>query len=305
MEDDGDLAFSVAETGHSPNLIYPPKGPHTHTFIILHGRGSNAQSFGPVFMLSANSSGKSLRDLLPGMKFVFPTAKRRRMAASNRCTISQWFDIVSLKEPYSHGHVQIDGLMESSKYIHQIIAQEMDLVPCNHIILGGLSQGCAAGLYALLTFIPPEVQNDGYNPSIGAMVGMSGWLPFSKHIDEALHDDQKHGGEDPFVRGDVANQKPDPSKEMQALNFVRESIDFPPLASSESSTLQTSVFLGHGTADDKVDIRLGEEAASTLRDMGMDVTWRSYQDFHHWYKEPDEIDDIITFLQDKVGVETC
>ncbi|MCJ1479289.1 hypothetical protein MMC13_007974 [Lambiella insularis] len=298
MKDDGDLSFSDLSSGHPPLLVYQPKGQHTHTFIILHGRGSNAQSFGPEFMLSEHSSGKSLQDLLPGVKFVFPTARRRRMAGSNRCTIPQWFDIISVKDAYAHGDVQIEGLRESSVYIHEIVWQEMNLVRCKNIILGGLSQGCAAGLYALLTFIPPRTRNDGCDLSIGAMVGMSGWLPFCKEIDEMMCNGEKYGrADDPFERGAGAEQKLDASTE--ALNFVRENIDFPPLTGPGLSFLQTPIFLGHGTADKQVDIRLGEEAASTLKGIGMDVTWVAYRDFYHWYKEPDEIDDIITFLRDK------
>lgn len=34
----------------------------------------------------------------------------------------------------------------------------------------------------------------------------------------------------------------------------------------------------------------------------MDVTWKVYEGFGHWYKMPDEIDDIVRFLQEKVGV---
>lgn len=34
----------------------------------------------------------------------------------------------------------------------------------------------------------------------------------------------------------------------------------------------------------------------------MDVTWRAYSGFGHWYKVPDEIDDVVSFLKDKLGV---
>lgn len=70
--------------------------------------------------------------------------------------------------------------------------------------------------------------------------------------------------------------------------------------------LQTPVFLGHGSADPKVSVCLGQRMASALSDeFGMDVTWKAYQDFGHWYKVPDEIDDAVEFLRTKVGVPSA
>ncbi|MCJ1243832.1 hypothetical protein MMC30_001029 [Trapelia coarctata] len=296
--DDGDLSFSKPPSDHPELLVYHPKGPHTHTFIILHGRGDNAQSFGPGFMLSEHSSGKSIQDLLPGMKFIFPTAKRRRMAAQNRCTIHQWFDIVSLKDTSKQEDVQVEGLRESTAFIHQIIKDELHHIPCNSIILGGLSQGCATALYSLLTFEPAQTEIPQTRTAIGAVVGMSGWLPFCKQILDIIAQEEDTGGEDdPFDRCEQVSAG---SKEVQALGFVRENIDMPPLTTLEPLAPKTPVFLGHGTADDTVDVSLGKEAASALRGLGNDVTWAAYRGFYHWYKEPDEIDDIITFLQEKM-----
>lgn len=171
---DGDLGLSRPPADHPELLVYLPKGPHTHTFLILHGREGSAQGFGPQFMLAEHSSGKSLRDLLPGMKFIFPTAKRRRMAAQNRCIIHQWFDIVSLKDTSRREDVQVEGLRESTASIHRIIKKEMQYVPGSSIILGGLSQGCATALYPLLTFEVSQSENSETRTPIGAMVGISG-----------------------------------------------------------------------------------------------------------------------------------
>ena len=35
------------------------------------------------------------------------------------------------------------------------------------------------------------------------------------------------------------------------------------------------MFMEHGMGDDKVGVRLGEEAVGTLRALGMDVEWRT------------------------------
>jgi hypothetical protein len=31
------------------------------------------------------------------------------------------------------------------------------------------------------------------------------------------------------------------------------------------------------------------------------VTWKEYPDLAHWYKSPGEIDDVIDFIQKKIG----
>lgn len=76
-------------------LTIPPLGEkHTHTLILLHGRGSNAERFGLEFLSSAN-----LQPRLPTVKFVFPTARKRRSTVLKRIPINQWFDNYSLDDP--------------------------------------------------------------------------------------------------------------------------------------------------------------------------------------------------------------
>lgn len=303
--DDGDVSYSRPSESHLEPLIFPPKREHTHTFILLHGRGGAGNSFGPEFLVAETSCGKPLQELLPGMKFVFPTAKRRRMARSNRCTINQWFDLFSLDDTCFRNELQVEGLRESSSFIHKIIQDEMELIPCSNIIIGGLSQGCATALYVLLTFQPPPPRNMEESISLGAMIGMSGWLPFCKAIIEVAENLSLPVGQgDIFALDGVAGSESNPRKEIQALNFLRDNIDLPPLAISCPAALKTPVFLGHGTADEKVKIDHGQDAAAALEMLRMDVTWVAYQDFYHWYKEPDEIDDIVAFLRKKLGFES-
>ena len=113
------------------------------------------------------------------------------MAASNGCTVSQWFDIISLKDISQQAEVQTEGLRESSMLIHQIIMQEIALIPCQNIISSWLSQGCAAALYAFLTFNDPTLEGNKIHHVIGAIVGMNGWLPFRKQIDEIMNGAKK------------------------------------------------------------------------------------------------------------------
>jgi len=73
---------------------------------------------------------------------------------------------------------------------------------------------------------------------------------------------------------------------------------------SDHMCLSTPIFLGHGKLDEKVNVKLGEEAASVFSSMGMQVSWKSYPDLGHWYKVPEEIDDIVQFIHEKVEWDT-
>lgn len=37
-----------------------------------------------------------------------------------------------------------------------------------------------------------------------------------------------------------------------------------------------------------------------MKSIGFPVEWRSYSEQGHWYKIPEEIDDIVAFIQAKV-----
>ena len=145
-----------------------------------------------------------------------------------------------------------------------------------------------------MTFEPVQTEITRAPTAIGALVGTSGWLPFCKHIlDFVGQEGDTNGGDDSFDRGEHYSTG---SRGLQALGFLRDNIDMGHPHYVRALALKTPVFLRHGTADDTVDVSLGKEAASALKGLGIDVTWIAYRDFYHWYKEPDEIDDIITFL---------
>ena len=282
-------------------LVIPSKARHTHTFVLLHGRGSKAHEFGIDFIASRTSSGKMLPQLFPGMKFIFPTAKKRRAAAYNRAVINQWFDhypVEDLEDLSEHQDIQIEGLRESGAFVRQIILEEAKAVTLENVLVGGLSQGCAMALHVLLSF-ESDVVEDG---ALGGFVGMSGWLPFRDSLEEIIHPTRNHSeADDPSERGkDKVHDNQ--SVGTCVMDFVRDIMDLPPTTTDLPACLQTPVFLGHGELDAKVPAKLGRQAASTLEAMGMDVTWRGYEKLGHWYKVPEELDDIANFLQYKVGI---
>ncbi|GFF43314.1 LOW QUALITY PROTEIN: acyl-protein thioesterase 1 [Aspergillus udagawae] len=305
-----------SKTYPSP-LVIPPlrNDQHTHTIILLHGRGSNGEDFGHVFIESTD-----IAQRLPTTKFIFPTASRRRSTVMKRIPINQWFDNYSLKDPNTRTELQIDGLQESSEFLRRLVDEEAKLLSndsavgdgYSRIVIGGLSQGCAAAVFCLLGGFP-SASEYGEGKHLGGYIGMSGWLPVEREISGLLKMEEGNQGEsksgteedddDPFAHDTDGDDVP---AHIQAVNHIRDILGMPPFQSDaddsenalRASHLKTPVFLGHGSADPN----LGRRMASILSDgFGMDVTCKAYEEFGHWYKVPDEIDDMVLFLKEKAG----
>ena len=298
-------------------LTIPPlnNNRHTHTIILLHGRGSNSERLGHVLLEIT-----ALAQRLSTVKFVFPTARKRRSTVLKRIPIHQWFDNYSLEDPNTRTELQVEGLEETSCFLRGLVDEEARLLRegnanangdgYGRVVIGGLSQGCAAAVFCLLGGFP-SLSNGGDGETrqspVGGFIGMSGWLPFEREIAGLLNGEseaEEDDDDDPFSHDD--EDEDDVPAHIKALNHVRDILDLPPLQSPPDpmvSYSETPVFLGHGAADPKVSVDLGRRMASILSDgFGMDVTWKAYEDFGHWYKVPDEIDDVVRFLKEKVGV---
>ncbi|GAP91707.1 putative acyl-protein thioesterase [Rosellinia necatrix] len=285
-----------AETKPASETTYvvEPAAQHTHTFILLHGLGSNGTKFGEEFLRTGKTSaGKTLPEAFPGARFVFPTAKRRRSAAFGRRKLTQWFNIAYLADPNYLKEMQLPGLEESAAEIRELLLRERELVPSTNIILGGISQGCAMSLTVLLTLEYP----------LAGCLGMCGYLPFQEDIEEAVagHEDSDDD-DNPFAPSADSDKPPD-SPRTKAFLFERDllCIDAPPDATVARPAVVTPIFLGHGDCDEKKPHALGEAAARTMRAAGYTVDWNLYAGLGHWYKIPEEIDDIVRFIGEKVG----
>ncbi|KAI2469807.1 phospholipase/carboxylesterase [Annulohypoxylon bovei var. microspora] len=274
--------------------IVEPRTVHTHTIILLHGLSSNGERFGKELLETGVTTGnRTLAQLLPGTRFVFPTAKRRRSSAFNRAILTQWFDIARLPDPEYRKQIQLKGLAESAAELEKLIHKETLKVSPWNVILGGLSQGCGMSLSMLLAL--------GY--PLGGFIGMCGYLPFRTDINEAIVEGDIEPDEDnPFATQDEDQTSPkDPA--VRALIFERDLLCLSPITSltRENTAQSTPVFLGHGDVDEKKPYQLGEGAAQLMQAAGYEVVWKLYQGLGHWYKMPDEIDDIVDFIQTKVG----
>lgn len=136
-------------------LVIPPRSlPHEHTFILLHGRGSTGEQFGPALLATpiplpdATAASAALGDApeadaphftpatttldqaFPHARFVFPTAARRRATIYGRAKTHQWFDNWKLDPPATEREeLQSPGLRETTTYIHDLIRAEIARVP--------------------------------------------------------------------------------------------------------------------------------------------------------------------------------
>jgi predicted esterase len=151
--------------------IVTPRGDHTQTIILLHGRDSIASEFAEEFFESQASDDRTLPEIFPTTRWVFPTSKIRN-SARFETPMSQWFDMWSVENHLEKNEIQIDGLRESVKEILDLIRTEAALISPDRIILGGISQGCATAIHTLLY--------GGIR--LGGFIGLSSWLPFEPEI---------------------------------------------------------------------------------------------------------------------------
>lgn len=291
-----------AQGFRSSEFIVEPSLHHVYTFILLHGLGSNGKEFGQELLdTGITSDGRKLTEMLPGARFIFPTAKRRRSSAFGRAKLTQWFDIASLDGPSLRRDTQLVGLAESAQEIMNLIEAESSKVSPGNIVLGGLSHGSAMAVACLLALAHP----------IGGFIGMSGWLPFQHDIEDMLKGEVEiDDDEDPFGSDNAGepcsltgNQTCAGEDQMvQTTGFYRDLLYLSDLESplKTSTSVDTPVFLGHGGADGKIKASLGRAVKEVLEVLGYDVSWVTYESHGQWYKIPDEMDDVVEFLRTKV-----
>jgi hypothetical protein len=138
---------------------------------------------------------------------------------------------------------------------------------------------------------------------------MSGWLPFAETLDPAPQEGNED--EDDIFGADRGSSGQDPGSchrpplhELQrtAVDVARDIASLALLSPSQEVLFpRTPIFLGHGRNDEKVSVHLGIQARSVLQALGCNVTGKDY-DEGHWYKVPEEIDDIVDFPQHAVKI---
>lgn len=268
-----------------------PTSKHTHTVILLHGRGSNGEEFAEELFQGESFSDQSLPQHFPSFKWIFPSAYPSFSTVFQEDLV-EWFDIYSLTEPSLEEELQIDGLSKSVAFMQRLVKEEARLLgPTGHdrVVLGGISQGCAVAVTALMTGMC----------GIGAFVGFNGWMPLADSIQEAV-----------FKTGKSDNDAPRKRKHELVADVLRSSLSLSdegdlhpggvsdkPSTRPEARLLQIPVFLSHTADDNLIEIGLGKEMHGTLVQLGLHtVVWKEYQTGGHWIPEPDGFEDIVEFL---------
>ena len=157
--------------------VVSPNAPHTHTVILLHGRDSEAEEFASEFFESQGTDDRTLAQMFPTIKWVFPRSKTRQ-SARFETALCQWFDIWPIEEPQQQKDIQTAGLKESVSSILEAVLREASLVAPEKILLGGISQGSATAIHALL----------GCDAPLAGFIGLCTWLPFQAEVADSTHD---------------------------------------------------------------------------------------------------------------------
>lgn len=223
-----------------------------------------------------------------------------RAATFTESVINQWFDTHwPLTEDTEHNsrnsldeetrkwrsELPIPGLRDAVRYIHELIKAEIEILDgdAGSVVVGGLSQGCAASLISALLW-----EGD----PLGGWFGLSGWLPFATEVMDAAQQDGEDGDEEPPLE--------------KGITMLREKLDIPASSQTdhddaEQSSLNIPLFIAHGTVDKTVPITLGRQMVDSLKSLGWsnhNIQWKEYCGLAHTYSE-NMLSDMVEFLTER------
>ncbi|OAX77872.1 hypothetical protein ACJ72_07825 [Emergomyces africanus] len=154
-------------------------------------------------------------------------------------------------------------------------------------LVTGLSQGCTAAVFASFAGgLGQDYSNETTGcfdrKLVGRFVELSGWLPFNKQLEDIFQssfssaDVLDRDAVNPSAQSATPDSDDIESAELQAINHIRDIIiDLPLLPAFATADSPGAVFLGHGSADERVSENLGQSLADFLqKELDMDVTWK-------------------------------
>ena len=253
-----------------PLQIIPPTPPHTHTHtvIFLHGRGDNTTAFARALRAWHDSRGATLFDTFPSVRWVFPQAPVRPVAASRtdwggEQRWPQWFDVWNTRDFADREELQLEGLREVVPQVRELIRREAEEGlggKWERVVLAGISMGAATSVHTLFNLSVPAGKR------LGGFMGFCARCPFAG-------------------RG---------LREMREVLGLREGVP----EGEENAVLRTTpMLLEHCVDDPLVLIERGRGLRDTLRGFGAEVEWREYERGGHWFHEPEGLDDAVRFLR--------
>lgn len=273
-------------------LVVPPvTHPHTHTVIFLHGRGDSARKFAEGLHYFADSRNRSLFEIFPNFRWVFPQAPLSSPLCLPNDRVNQWFDVWNVRDYAEKEELQAEGLKESVSYVRRLLEQEAAALGgrWDRVVLAGISQGGATCMHTLLSIKGSSIRTgtatsgtgggeggegggiDGgggtTGPRLGAVIGISCRLPFPR---ETLAETRRIVG---AWEGDETDED-----EIEVLK-------------------NTPILLEHCADDPLVLVGSGRELRDKLVEYGGQVTWKEYPDGGHWLNWPAGAEDVVAFLQ--------
>jgi phospholipase/carboxylesterase len=131
--------------------------------IWLHGLGADGNDFVPI-----------VRELdlagLPGIRFIFPHARRIPVTVNGGYVMRAWYDITGADLVRREDE---NGLRASQLEVEAFIAREKARgIPASRILLAGFSQGCAMTIQAGLRHPEP----------LAGMLCLSGYAPLADKL---------------------------------------------------------------------------------------------------------------------------
>lgn len=150
-------------------ITIDPIGPHTSTFVILHGLGDTGNGW--------VSFAKLVQRQFPGMKFILPHAPVISITAFNNQKVPSWFNIYQTGQ--NNAKKDVEGFLKSVREVELLLVEEATKVNAGRLVLGGFSQGGA------LTLASAAIDKD---VRLGGFVAMSGFCPI---LDDVLKNRQE------------------------------------------------------------------------------------------------------------------
>ncbi|CAN4076812.1 unnamed protein product [Withania somnifera] len=211
--------------------VVMPKGKHEATIVWLHGLGDKGSNLSQLL--------ESLP--LPNVKWIFPTAPTRPVAAVGGFPCTAWFDVGDISED---APVDLECLDFSAAHIANLLSTKpADVKLC----VAGFSMGAATALYSATCHAFRKYGNGSlYRVNLRAAVGLGSWLPCSRtlrHQIQGVNDAGRRPASLPILLCDdvVAYQHGEKSAR------VLSSSGF------QNLTLRTYEGLGHYTIPEETD----------------------------------------------------
>ncbi|RAL62193.1 hypothetical protein DID88_002677 [Monilinia fructigena] len=274
------LSLPLRSLNRPPPFIVESPKLNRNAFVLLHGTSSSGVPFSKELMEQVD-----FRLLLPRTRLVFPSGSFRNTTVFSGNLTHAWFDIADFADRTKGEEQQKEGLRESIEYLGKLIKDVVDNESHNEkfqVFVGGLSQGCAMSMILLLG---GQLDKLGVSEKLGGFVGLSGWLPFEKQLSEVITQGRDW-------------------KEKRALAqcWLRRELGFSPSnrwdmpSSSLWKEQHITIFLGHGTSDEKVRMEWGRNMRRLLEAVGFKVEWKEYMSMGH-VTIPEELVDMTDFIK--------